>query len=331
MTTHAATLRALLTRPGLSVVPSCFDAMSARLVERAGFEVAFMSGYAVSATQLAMPDAGLISYEEMVAQGRRICDAVRIPVIGDGDTGFGNPVNVKRTVRGYHHAGFACVMIEDQAYPKRCGFAHGVAVVDRQDAILRLRAALAARSEIPAAGGDKKQVLLVRYGGTRKLGGVQVWSVPAVHSNGISPAFLKGDIARQMKDNGLTAYVGPPGGYVLRFSNGLTAYLSGDTGVTAEQEIVVRKSLGANLVVMNIGGVFSTGPKEAAYVINDLVKPNAVIISHANEAGTKGGKPLPKSKTAAFQKMVKVPAYPSLSGVTMEFDGSAKCVKGCSM
>ncbi len=154
MTTHAATLRALLTRPGLSVVPSCFDAMSARLVERAGFEVAFMSGYAVSATQLAMPDAGLISYEEMVAQGRRICDAVRIPVIGDGDTGFGNPVNVKRTVRGYHHAGFACVMIEDQAYPKRCGFAHGVAVVDRQDAILRLRAALDARSEIQAAGGD---------------------------------------------------------------------------------------------------------------------------------------------------------------------------------
>ncbi len=184
---------------------------------------------------------------------------------------------------------------------------------------------------IPAAGGDAKQVLLVRYGGTRKLGGVQIWSVPAVHSNGISAAFLKGDIAKHMKDNGLTAYVGPPGGYVLRFSNGLTAYLSGDTGVTAEQEIVVRKSLGANLAVMNIGGVFSTGPKEAAYVINDLVKPNAVIISHANEAGTKGGKPLPKSKTAAFQKMVKMPAYPSLSGVTMEFDGAAKCVKGCSM
>ncbi len=184
---------------------------------------------------------------------------------------------------------------------------------------------------IPAAGGDKKQVLLVRYGGTRKLGGVQIWSVPAVHSNGINAAFLKGDIAKHMKENGLTAYVGPPGGYVLRFSNGLTVYLSGDTGVTAEQEIVVRKSLGANLVVMNIGGIFSTGPKEAAYVINELVKPNAVIISHANEGATKGGKVQPKTKTAAFQKMVKVPSYPSLSGVTMEFDGKAKCVKGCSM
>ncbi|MEQ8398658.1 isocitrate lyase/PEP mutase family protein [Thalassobaculum sp.] len=154
MTTHAPMLRALLTRPGIAVVPSCFDAMSARLIERAGFDVAFMSGFAVSATQLVLPDAGLISYEEMVAQGRRICDAVHIPVIGDADTGFGNPVNVKRTVRGYHRAGFACAMIEDQVYPKRCGYAHGLAVVDREEATTRLRAALDARAEIQAAGGD---------------------------------------------------------------------------------------------------------------------------------------------------------------------------------
>ena len=154
MSTHAPMLRAVLARSGIAVVPSCFDAMSARLVERACFSIAFMSGYAVSATQLALPDAGLISYEEMVAQGRRICEAVHIPVIGDGDTGFGNPVNVKRTVRGYHRAGFACAMIEDQVYPKRCGFARGLAVVDRQEAITRLRAALDARAEIQAAGGD---------------------------------------------------------------------------------------------------------------------------------------------------------------------------------
>ena len=186
-------------------------------------------------------------------------------------------------------------------------------------------------ARIPAAGGDKSQVLLVLFGGTRKLGGVQIWSVPAVHSNGISPEFLRGDLAKQMKENGLTAYVGPPGGYVLRFSNGLTVYLSGDTGVTAEQDIVVRRSLGAKLVVMNIGGIFSAGPQEAAYVVNDLVKPNAVIISHANEHATDGGKVRPNSKTAAFQKMAKVPSYPSLSGMTMEFDGNGKCVKGCGM
>ena len=94
---------------------------------------------------------------------------------------------------------------------------------------------------------------------------------------------------------------------------------------------MVRKSLGAKLVVMNIGGIFSTGPKEAAFVINELVKPNAVIISHANEEATKGGKIRPKTKTEAFQKMVSVPSYPSLSGITMEFDSDAKCIKGCSM
>jgi L-ascorbate metabolism protein UlaG (beta-lactamase superfamily) len=185
--------------------------------------------------------------------------------------------------------------------------------------------------KVPAAGGEQSQVLLVRFGGMRQLGGVTIWSVPAVHSNGISPAFLEGDIAKGMAANGLTAYVGPPGGYVLRFSNGLTVYLSGDTGITAEQDVVVRRSLGANLVVMNIGGIFTTGPSEAAFVINELVKPNAVIVSHANEHATEGGKVRPNTKTAEFQKAVKVPAYPSLSGVTMEFDSNAKCVSGCSM
>lgn len=184
--------------------------------------------------------------------------------------------------------------------------------------------------KVAAAGGDAKQVLLVRFGGMRKLGGVTIWSVPAVHSNGINPAFLEGDLAQAMKDNGLTAYVGPPGGYVLRFSNGLTLYLSGDTGVTAEQDVVVRRSLGAKLVVMNIGGIFSTGPQEAAFVINELVQPNAVIISHANEAATKDGVVQPGTKTEIFQKAVKVPSYPSLSGRTMEFDKVGKCVKGCS-
>lgn len=184
--------------------------------------------------------------------------------------------------------------------------------------------------KVAAAGGNKEQVQLVRFGAMRKLGGVSVYSVPAAHSNGVSPAFLDGDIAKQMAANGLTAYVGPPGGYVLRFSNGLTAYLSGDTGVTAEQEIVVRRQFGATLAVMNIGGTFTTGPAEAAYVMNDLVKPVSVIISHANEEGTQGGKPKAGSKTEAFIKLTRAASYPSLSGKTMEFDGKGKCTAGCS-
>ena len=97
-------------------------------------------------------------------------------------------------------------------------------------------------TRIPAAGGSKEQVVTLRFGATGKLGGVSIWSVPSAHSNGISPVFLSGDIAKEMEANGLTAYVGPPGGYVLRFSNGLTVYLSGDTGVIADQELVVDES-----------------------------------------------------------------------------------------
>ncbi len=147
MATPAADLRQLLRRDGLHVMPCCFDALSARLIERAGFPLTFMSGFAVSAARLGAPDTGLISYGEMVDQGRNICAAVSIPVIGDADTGYGNPVNAKRTLRGYAQAGFACAMIDDQLAPKRCGHTRGKQVVDRGEALARIRAAVDAREE----------------------------------------------------------------------------------------------------------------------------------------------------------------------------------------
>ena len=125
------------------------------------------------------------------------------------------------------------------------------------------------------------------------------------------------------------AYLGPPGGYVLQFSNGLVAYLSGDTGLIAEQDAVVRRFFGAHLAVMNVGGIFSTGPREAAWVINELVQPKAVIVSHANEAATVDGKIQPGTRTATFIEAVNVPAHVPLSGRTMEFDRAATCVSGC--
>jgi len=128
-------------------MPCCFDAHSARLIEQAGFALTFMSGFAVSAARIGRPDTGLISYGEMLDQGRNICSAVGIPVIGDGDTGYGNALNVKRTVAGYASAGFACVMIEDQRAPKRCGHTRGKEVVDRAEAVMRIRAAVDAREE----------------------------------------------------------------------------------------------------------------------------------------------------------------------------------------
>lgn len=140
-------LRQLLAQKKLLVTPSCFDALSAKLIEQAGFPLAFMSGFAVAGARLGMPDTGLISYAEMLDQGRNVCGAVNIPIIGDGDTGYGNAMNVKRTVEGYARAGFACVMIEDQLAPKRCGHTRGKAVVDRGEAFDRIRAAVDARNE----------------------------------------------------------------------------------------------------------------------------------------------------------------------------------------
>jgi 2-methylisocitrate lyase-like PEP mutase family enzyme len=109
-----------------------------------------MSGFSVAGARLGMPDTGLISYGEMLDQGRNICGAVAIPVIGDGDTGYGNPMNVRHTVAGYAAAGFACAMIEDQVAPKRCGHTEGKQVVDRAEALARIRAAVDARE----AGAD---------------------------------------------------------------------------------------------------------------------------------------------------------------------------------
>lgn len=183
--------------------------------------------------------------------------------------------------------------------------------------------------KVKAAGGDPDQVKLVRFGASRKVGGVFIASVPAVHSNGLKPEFLDKEQAEALEANGLTAYVGPPGGYVVNFTNGLVAYLSGDTGITAEQDLVVNRFYRANLAVINIGGTFTTGPTEAAYVMNEMVKPQSVIASHANEMATKNGKLLPGTKTEFFKKSVEAPVYIPLSGKTMEFDGSGKCVAGC--
>ena len=147
--------------------------------------------------------------------------------------------------------------------------------------------------KIKALGGDPKSSVLARFGATKSVGGVRISTVPASHSNG------------------------------------LVTYLSGDTGITAEQDRVVRGFYGAKLAVMNIGDTFTTGPKEAAYVINQLVKPAAVIASHANEEATKGGQVVAGSRTDTFRKAAKVPVHIPLSGRTMEFNADGKCAAGC--
>ncbi len=205
------------------------------------------------------------------------------------------------------------------------------------DIAVKKQAKILTGSEMPAffsaklreAGGDAKNSMLVRFGAEQELGGVAMTTVPAVHSNGVSPSFLTGPLAEYLKAAGVGASVGPPTGYVLTFSNGLVVYLSGDTGITAEQELVVKNHYGAELVVMNIGDTYTTGPKEAAYVINELIEPKAVIASHANEPATDGGKLRQGTRTAQFRELVKVPMYVPLSGRTMAFNGDADCTQGC--
>ena len=142
-----ATLRGLLDRGRILRAPGCFDALSARMIERAGFEATFLGGFAVAATRFALPDVGLVSYGEVVDQARDVCAATSLPVFGDADTGYGNEVNVERTMIGCARAGLACVMIEDQRSPKRCGHTAGKEVVDREEAVNRIRAAVRAREE----------------------------------------------------------------------------------------------------------------------------------------------------------------------------------------
>jgi 2-methylisocitrate lyase-like PEP mutase family enzyme len=146
--TPAQRLRALLAQPRLHIMPGCFDALSAKLIADSGFEVAFMSGFAVSAARLAMPDTGLISFAEMLDSLRSCCAAVPdLPVIGDGDTGYGNALNVQRTVIEYARAGAAAVMIEDQVSPKKCGHTRGKQVISREEARMKVRAAAVARAD----------------------------------------------------------------------------------------------------------------------------------------------------------------------------------------
>ncbi len=184
-------------------------------------------------------------------------------------------------------------------------------------------------AKLRASGGDPANSMLARFGGSVTVGGIRIATVAALHSNGLDPDYIGGELGKAMKDVGIAGDVGLATGYVLQFSNGLVTYLSGDTGITADQDLVVRGHYNAKLVVMNIGDGFTTGPAEAAYVINSLVKPASVIASHANEVGTIDGKVRPGSKTERFIQATQVPVHVPLSGRTMAFDATGRCVAGC--
>ncbi len=190
MPSKAAKLKRLLAQDTCHMVPCCWDALSAKMIGQAGAPFTFMSGFAVSAARLGEPDLGLISYGEITDQLRNICAATQIPVIGDGDTGYGNALNVERTVKGYAAAGAASVMIEDQVAPKRCGHTKGKLVVDRAEAIDRIKAAAHARADVRKAGGD---ILILARTDAAAMHGLDeaIWRANAFRDAGADILFVE--------------------------------------------------------------------------------------------------------------------------------------------
>jgi hypothetical protein len=158
--------------------------------------------------------------------------------------------------------------------------------------------------------------------------GVEITIVYASHVNNAPPSLLSEAQRAMLEANGAVLEFGPPTGFVVRFTNGLTAYLSGDTGIHSEMKTVVNEYHRANLAVLNLGnnpGIYHSGP----YAINNLLRPASVILTHVNEPATDGGRLRPESRTAAVIEQSDPPVHLAISGRTMEFNGRGRCVAGC--
>ena len=140
-------LRQLLRHPGIIVAPGAYDCLTAKLIEREGFPVVYMTGAGTAVTRVGKPDLGFATLTEMLANARAITSTISVPLIADADTGYGGALNVYRTVQEYTQAGVAALHIEDQAFPKRCGHLDGKEVVPLTDMVVKLRAAGAARTD----------------------------------------------------------------------------------------------------------------------------------------------------------------------------------------
>lgn len=142
----AKQLRKLLQEEDILILPGVYDALTAKIAESAGFGAVVMGGYSIAASRLAQPDVGYLSMVEMAQAVKTIADAVTVPVVADGDTGYGNALSVRRTVKEYEKAGAAAILFEDQVWPKRCGHMQGKAVIDKEEHALKIRAAVEART-----------------------------------------------------------------------------------------------------------------------------------------------------------------------------------------
>jgi 2-methylisocitrate lyase-like PEP mutase family enzyme len=158
-----AILRKLIEQKEMLVAPGAHDALSAKLAEDVGFEAVYMSGFGTCVSNFGLPDIGLLTMTEMVENARRIANAINIPLIADADTGYGNHLNVMRTIEEYERAGIAAVQIEDQVSPKRCGHMEGKTVVPAEEMTVKIRAAVRVRK-------DKDMLIVARTDAIAVLG-----------------------------------------------------------------------------------------------------------------------------------------------------------------
>jgi 2,3-dimethylmalate lyase len=215
----AKLVRRYLSEKGQLVMPGVFDALSAKIAARAGFEVIFITGYSLSATLLGEPDFGLLTQTEVVTAAQRICSVVDTPVIVDADTGYGNAINVIRTVHDLIRAGAAGMFLEDQVWPKRCGHMKGKQVIPLDEQLKKLRAAIEARSDHDfyiVARTDSRQALglteAIARGIAFKEAGADAVFVEAPENKGEMKeiaSHVPGPLVANMLERGVTPLMGP--------------------------------------------------------------------------------------------------------------------------
>lgn len=217
--TKAEVVRSVLAQGGQLIMPGVYDALSAKIAARAGFEVIFITGYSVSATLLGEPDFGLLTQTEVVGAAQRICSVVNTPVIVDADTGYGNAINVMRTVQDLIRAGAAGMFLEDQVWPKRCGHMKGKQVIALDEQLKKLAAAAEARKDhdfFIVARTDSRQALGLDEAITRgiafKRAGADAVFIEAPESKEEMREISKqvpGPLVANMLERGVTPLMGP--------------------------------------------------------------------------------------------------------------------------
>jgi methylisocitrate lyase len=236
---------------GAVLMPGVYDALTARIAAQVGFEIVFISGYSVSASRLGEPDFGLVTQTEMAAAARSVCRVSEAPVIVDADTGYGNPLNVIRTVRDLQDAGAAGIFLEDQVWPKKCGHMAGKQVVPTEDHAAKLRAAADAR-------GERDLFIVARTDARQPLGlDAAIERCLAYKQAGADALFVEAPLSIEELEKIAAELPGP-----------LVANMI-ERGVTPQLTRTELEQLGFNLIVCPLAGLFAAA-KAARDVLTEL-------------------------------------------------------------